>query len=154
MCCLTGYNGFCVSGSDCLTLGQSLKITIYVWQRERLILPQFDSGTGLVFSLWCLIIPNQAYMYIGSKLHFPCFSSLSQPYEQAFYYYGLLRPHKKKKNNGITHFQSPDINHPVCGQVVNTLNSGCEGPGFQGSSLTCCVVSLDRELYSTFSLFT
>ena len=59
-----------------------------------------------------------------------------------------------RKKNGITHFQSPDINHPVCGQVVNTLSSGCEGPGFQGSSLTCCVVSLDRELYSTFSLFT
>ena len=59
-----------------------------------------------------------------------------------------------RKRNGITHFQSPDINHPVCGRVVNTLNSGCEGPGFQGSSLACRVVSLDGELYSTFSLIT
>ena len=59
-----------------------------------------------------------------------------------------------RKKNGITRFQSPDINHPVCGQVINTSNSGSERPGFQGSSLICRIVSLDRELYSTFSLFT
>lgn len=113
---LNRVHAFCLSGSDCLTLEQNMKITLYVWKRDRLILPHFDSGTGSVFSLWCLIIPNQAYMYIGAKLHFPCFSSLSQPYEQAFYFYNIIvwnrvanssgkgpecqwlnRPHKKKK---------------------------------------------------------
>ena len=37
----------------------------------------------------------------------------------------------------------------VCGRAVNTSNSGSEGP-----RLACRVVSLDKELYSTLSLFT
>ena len=40
----------------------------------------------------------------------------------------------------------------VCGQLVNTLNSGSGGPG--GSSLARHIFSLDKELYSTLSLFT
>ena len=38
----------------------------------------------------------------------------------------------------------------VCVWVVNTLNSGSGGPGFK----PCHVVSLDKKLYSTLSLFT
>ena len=47
-----------------------------------------------------------------------------------------------RKKNGIIHHQSPDIHHPVCGQVVDTLNSGCEGPGFQGSRVQASPVAL------------
>ena len=39
----------------------------------------------------------------------------------------------------------------VCARVVNTSNSGCGGPGFKPRS---SLVSLDKELYSTLSLFT
>ena len=38
----------------------------------------------------------------------------------------------------------------VCGRVVNTSNSGCGG---RGSSLVRLIVSLNKELYSTLSLF-
>ena len=41
----------------------------------------------------------------------------------------------------------------VCGLLVNTSNSG-SGPEVRNSSLARCVVSLERELYSTLSLFT
>ena len=41
----------------------------------------------------------------------------------------------------------------VCSRAVNTSKSG-SGPEVRDSSLARCVVSLERELYSTLSLFT
>ena len=40
----------------------------------------------------------------------------------------------------------------VCGRAVNTSNTG--SGGVCASSLAHCVVSLDKELYSTLSLLT
>ena len=42
----------------------------------------------------------------------------------------------------------------MCGQAVNTSNSGSAGLQVQGSSLAHRVVSLDKKLYSTLCLFT
>ena len=43
----------------------------------------------------------------------------------------------------------------VCGRAVNTSNSGTGGPGFKSRPLSLAqgVASLDKELYSTLSLF-
>ena len=43
------------------------------------------------------------------------------------------------------------ISGGVCSRAVNTSNSGSGGPGFKPHQ---SVVSLDKELYSTLSLFT
>ena len=40
----------------------------------------------------------------------------------------------------------------MCGRAVNTLNSRSGGLGFKPD--ICCIVSLDKEIYCTSSLFT
>ena len=42
----------------------------------------------------------------------------------------------------------------MCGRAVNTSNSGSAGLQIRVSSLTRRVVSLDKKLYSSLSLFT
>ena len=42
----------------------------------------------------------------------------------------------------------------MCGRAVNTSNSGSAGLQVWGSSLARRVVSLDKKLYSSLSLFT
>ena len=62
-------------------------------------------------------------------------------------------PHCSTEKKLVGSFSTPPFCGGMCGRrAVNTSNSS--GSGGLGLSLACHVVSLDKELYSTLSLFT